>query len=73
MATYIGLVRKNEGTGYGVDFPDFPGCVTAADTLDEATRLAAEVLGFHIRSMAKDGDAIPGPSPMEAIADLPRA
>lgn len=74
MATYIGLIRKDEGTCYGVDFPDFPDCITAADTLEEATRQASEVLGFHIRCMMKDGDPIPAPSPMGVIvADLENA
>ncbi len=48
MAAYIGLLRKDAGSDFGVDFPDFPGCVTAAKTLTEARRLAAEVLGLHI-------------------------
>ncbi len=28
MATYIALLRKEKDTDFGVDFPDFPGCIT---------------------------------------------
>lgn len=35
MAAYIVLLRKESGRGYGVDFPDLPGCVTAGKTLNE--------------------------------------
>jgi predicted RNase H-like HicB family nuclease len=44
MTTYIGLLRKEKCSDYGVDFPDFPGCITAGRTHDEACRMAAEAL-----------------------------
>jgi predicted RNase H-like HicB family nuclease len=67
MAAYIALLRKEEGSCYGVDFPDFPGCVTGADTLDAAYKRAAEVLDVHIRSMTAEGDDIPEPSQLESV------
>ena len=44
MSTYIALIRKDPDSDYGVDFPDFPGCVTAGSTLDEARSMADEAL-----------------------------
>lgn len=41
--------------------PDFPGCVSAGDTLDECKRNFAEALAFHIEGMRADGDPIPTP------------
>ena len=29
MASYIALLRKDKDSDFGVDFPDFPGCITA--------------------------------------------
>src|SRR3982074_2535604 len=29
MAGYIALVHKDEGTSYGVSFPDLPSCISA--------------------------------------------
>jgi predicted RNase H-like HicB family nuclease len=62
MTAYIGLLRKEKNSNYGVDFPDFPGCVTAGRTLDQARRMAAEALAFHIEGMQADGQDIPSPS-----------
>jgi predicted RNase H-like HicB family nuclease len=46
MTHYIALIHKDEDSGYGVSFPDVPGVVAVADTLDEALREAAIALGF---------------------------
>ena len=67
MTAYIALLRKDQGSDYGVDFPDFPGCVTAGTTLEEARRMAAEALEFHIQGMSEDGEAIPEPSLLDAV------
>jgi len=55
----IALVHKEEGTSFGVSFPDFPGCISAGDTLDEALASATEALNFHIAGMMEDGDELP--------------
>lgn len=67
MTTYIALLRKDDGSDFGVDFPDFPGCVTAGTTLDEARRLAAEALALHVEGLVEDGDPVPTPSGLDAI------
>jgi predicted RNase H-like HicB family nuclease len=67
MTAYIGLLRKEASTDFAVEFPDFPGCVTAGRTLDEASRLAAEALKFHIAGMMEDGLPIPEPSALDDV------
>jgi predicted RNase H-like HicB family nuclease len=67
MASYIALIHKDPTSDFGVSFPDFPGCITAGSTLDEARSMAQEALGFHIEGMLEDGDALPEPSSLEAI------
>ena len=42
MTTYIGLLRKDPDSDFGVDFPDFPGCITAGTTIEEAVVMARE-------------------------------
>jgi predicted RNase H-like HicB family nuclease len=68
---YIAYLHKDRKSDFGVSFPDFPGCVTAGKTLEEARRMAAEALAFHIAGMAEDGDAIPEPSTIDDVADDP--
>src|SRR5271157_5214886 len=65
---YIAYLHKDRDSDYGVSFPDFPGCITAGKTLDEASRMAAEALALHIQGMIEDGDAVPEPSKLDDIA-----
>jgi predicted RNase H-like HicB family nuclease len=67
MPSYIALIRKEPGSDYGVEFPDFPGCVTAGIDLDDARRMAAEALALHIKGMLEDGETLPAPSAPETV------
>ncbi len=67
MSTYIALLRKDDDSDFGVDFPDFPGCVTAGSTLEDARTMAAEALSLHIEGMLTDGDPLPEASPLDAV------
>jgi predicted RNase H-like HicB family nuclease len=71
VASYIAILRKDPDSDYGVDFPDFPGCIAAGNTLDEARVMAAEALDFHVDGMIQDGDAIPDPSSLEVVMNNP--
>jgi predicted RNase H-like HicB family nuclease len=61
---YLGGVCGAEG-GYGIVFPDFPGCVSAGETLVDVVAMGREALQFHIDSMVEDGDAIPDPTEVD--------
>jgi predicted RNase H-like HicB family nuclease len=52
---------------FSVFFPDFPGCVSAGNTLEETCDMAREALTGHVQLMTEDGETIPDPTPM---ADL---
>ena len=67
MTTYIALLRKDATSDFGVDFPDFPGCIAVGTTLEAARRSAGEALAFHIEGMHEDGEAIPEPSSLDTI------
>ncbi|GHU04622.1 HicB family protein [Alphaproteobacteria bacterium] len=71
---YPAIIDKDENSDYGISFPDFPGCVSAGDTPEEAIAMGAEALAGHVALMVKDGDALPEPSLVENIVlddDLP--
>lgn len=59
--TYLAVFEPGKD-GYGVYFPDLPGCVSFGASFEEAQREAADALGLHIYGMEKDGDSIPEPS-----------
>jgi predicted RNase H-like HicB family nuclease len=71
MKNYIALVHKDEGTSYGVSFPDVPGCIAAGDTFEEAVALAAEALAGHLALMRADGDPIPAPRSYDQLKHDP--
>lgn len=71
MTSYIGLIRKTPESDFGVDFPDFPGCVSAGATLDEARAMGKEALDGHINCMREDGEVIPAPSSLEEVMSNP--
>jgi predicted RNase H-like HicB family nuclease len=64
---YIAYLHKDGNSDYGVSFPDFPGCVTAGSSLEEARRMAVEALSLHIAGMQEDGEAIPRPSTLDDL------
>lgn len=69
MAEYIALIHRDEGSDYGVSFPDFPGCVTAGATIEEARVMAVEALALHVEGMLEDGEELPAASPLDEIMD----
>lgn len=71
MTSYIGLIRKDADSDFGVDFPDFPGCVSAGATLDEARRMAQEALELHV-SMVEDDEELPATSSLEGSWPTPK-
>ena len=71
MTSYLALMRKDNHSDYGVDFPDFPGCVTAGRTLEEARRMAVEALLLHLDGMTEDREPIPEPSSLDDVMAAP--
>jgi predicted RNase H-like HicB family nuclease len=67
MANFIAVVHKDPKSDFGVSFPDFPGCITAGSSIDEAKDMAHEALSLHIKGMLEDGEKIPPPSKLEDI------
>lgn len=62
MMSYYALVHKDEGSAFGVSFPDLPAVFSAAETEDEIVANAIEAL----RLWAED-EPLPTPSSLEAI------
>lgn len=54
--------------GFGVFFPDLPGCTSGGDTVEAARRNAEVALAAHLALLREAGATIPAPSPMDAAA-----
>jgi predicted RNase H-like HicB family nuclease len=66
MTKFIGIIYKDEGTNYGIAFPDFPGCVSSGDSFEQVVEMGAEALQLHIDGMTEDKEPIPTPMSFEA-------
>lgn len=60
-------VLDMEDDGISIEFPDLPGCLPCADTMEEALKNAQEALGLHLWGMEQDGEGIPEPTPIQNI------
>ena len=69
MAVYIAIIHKDSDSSFGASFPDLPGCISAADTLEELRPMIEESLGLHLEGMIEDGEAVPEPSPLDKIVN----
>ncbi len=68
---YPFLVRplsKEEGGGYLVEFPDFPGVISDGETPEEAIRNGQDALAAALMTMQEFGDPIPKPSPGTSVS-----
>ena len=63
---YVSLIHRDDA-GFGVSFPDFPGCVSIGDSVDDAVRHGSEALAFHVEGLVDDGEPIPPPRSIDAI------
>ena len=66
---YIAYLHKDRDSDFGVSFPDFPGCIAAGKTLEEARVMAVEALAVHIAGMMDDGESVPEPSTLDSLVD----
>ena len=67
---YRALIVQDDGEGsddgYGVVFPDLPGCTSLGETVEQAYEHAFEALALHIEGMVEEGIPLPQPSPFTA-------
>jgi predicted RNase H-like HicB family nuclease len=62
MRYFIALVHKDQDSAYGVQFPDIPGCYSAADDMADIVPNAIEALSLY----AEDA-GLPQPRSIEQV------
>jgi predicted RNase H-like HicB family nuclease len=62
---FLGVIEKDEGSAYGMWFPDMPGCLPATDDLDDLPGAAAELLRQHVEALESAGIEVPEPRPFD--------
>ena len=71
--SYPAVFETDDAGGFGVVFPDLPGCVTQGATLEDAHANAMEALELHLAGMVEDGERLPEPSPLAAVKGDPES
>jgi predicted RNase H-like HicB family nuclease len=64
---YYPAIIERSRSGFGVFFPDLPGCTSAGGTLVDAAANAEEALAGHVLAAEAAGESIPEPGDIEAI------
>jgi predicted RNase H-like HicB family nuclease len=64
---YPAVIEKSEGDTIAVWFPDFPDCVAAASTQEEAMQKAEHALQMSVSKSAEANRPLPAPGNIEAI------
>lgn len=66
--TYVyPAIFYDDPDGISIEFPDLPGCLPCAHTMEDAFKNAKEALQLHLYSMEEDGEEIPEPSHVSDI------
>lgn len=61
---FIALIHKEPESGYGISFPDVPGVIAVADTLEDALAEAEIALGFAFEDWVGD---LPAPRTLDDL------
>lgn len=64
---YPAVLERGEGGVFAVWFPDFPGCVAAGKTQEEASAKAEKALTDALQSAAETEFPLPAPTAFDAI------
>lgn len=65
---YIAIIHKERDSSYGVSFPDVPGVIASAGSLDDALMEAADALAFAAEDWEqKTGSRFPRPRSLDSL------
>lgn len=61
MTEYVVVYEQAEDDRWGAYLPDLPGCITLADTREEAQVLIREAVELYLDELRRRGTTIPAP------------
>jgi predicted RNase H-like HicB family nuclease len=63
---YVAIIEK-AAHGFGVFFPDLPGCTSFGETIEDAAANAFVAAQAHVALSEEYGDTLPSPRPLDRI------
>lgn len=64
------IVIEGETGNYSAYVPDLPGCVAAADTLEELVQDMQQAIQIHLEGLQEDGLPVPEPTTQVEYIDI---
>ena len=68
---YYPAIIERGADGFGVFFPDLPGCTSAGDTVQDAARNAEDAAQTYVDVTAEYGEALPAPTDIDLLVIEP--
>jgi predicted RNase H-like HicB family nuclease len=63
------VVIERDSAGVSAYVPDLPGCVAAAQSVEEVRALIQGAIRMHVAGLQEDGHAVPEPSSQVEYVD----
>lgn len=64
---YLAVIHKDSDSDFGIAFPDFPGCVSGGETIEETILEGTKALHSHIQALIACGNPIPEPRDFSSL------
>jgi len=64
------IIIEDSGSNFAAYAPDVPGCVAAADTIEETRQLMQEALALHLEMLRDMGEPVPPPHVRAAVVQV---
>jgi predicted RNase H-like HicB family nuclease len=64
------IIIEDSGSNFAAYAPDVPGCVAAADTIEETRQLMEESLALHLEMLREMGEPVPAPHVRAAVVQV---
>lgn len=71
MAIFYVAIIERAADGFGVFFPDIPGCVSVGDTIQGAAKAADDALQSHLQVSLEHGEKAPPARSLDEIEHDP--
>jgi len=68
---FLLALREVDADLHCVMIPDLPGCRAVGRNLDQAILYARRAIDEHCRTLAREGEPMPEPQPLEQHSPLP--
>ncbi len=64
---YVYVIERANDGSYSAYVPDFPGCTTSGETVDEVKANIGDAVALYVEALRKNKEPVPSPT---SVADI---